>query len=80
MNKLDFLRPKPFKHRGGVASINHNGLRVNSDGTTILDRKPDLNLKPNHRRFKQTPKRSWVSRFARTAVSDGRGWYVKQTM
>lgn len=30
--------------------IQKNGLRVNSDGTTIKDRKPHLKLCPNHYR------------------------------
>lgn len=40
-----------FKNIKRDAHINKQGLWVNCDGSTIKDRKPDLELKPNHFRF-----------------------------
>jgi len=40
-----------FKNIKRDAHINKIGLWVSCDGTTIKDRKPDLELKPNHFRF-----------------------------
>ena len=42
-----------FKNIRRKAYINEEGLRVNCDGTTIKDRKPDLKLKSNHFKFQQ---------------------------
>ncbi len=39
------------------AYINSKDLRVNCDGTTVKDRKPDLRLKSNH--FKRLPTVRW---------------------
>ena len=40
-----------FKNTKRSAYINKDKLRVNCDGTTIEDRKPNLNLKSNHFRY-----------------------------
>lgn len=45
---------RDFKNIKRSAYINKEKLRVNTDGTTIKDRKPDLKLKPNH--FRYVPK------------------------
>ena len=37
-----------FKNIKRSVYINKDGLRVNCDGTTIRDRKPNLKLMPNH--------------------------------
>lgn len=47
-----------FKNIKRSAYIKSNGLRVNCDGTTIKDRKPDLKLMPNH--FRYQPLIRWV--------------------
>jgi len=36
------------KLRNKFTYANEEGLRINTDGTTIKDRKPDIKLKPNH--------------------------------
>ena len=43
-----------FKNIKRSAYIKKNGLRVNCDDTTIKDRKPDLKIMPNHRRYQPT--------------------------
>ena len=40
-----------FKNIKRSAYIDKNGLRVNCDGSTIKDRKPNLKIMPNHRVF-----------------------------
>ena len=40
-----------LKGRKKSAFIQKDGLRVNCDGTTIKDRKPNLKIMPNHRKF-----------------------------
>lgn len=40
-----------FKNIKRSAYVDRKGLRVNCDGTTIKDRKPNLKLMPNHYRF-----------------------------
>lgn len=55
--------------------IQKNGLRVNSDGTTIKDRKPHLKLCPNH----YHPMIYGRFLFAGgTAISDGNGRYKRK--
>lgn len=44
-----FLTDKLLKSR---AYINKRRYRVNSDGTTVKERKPNIKLMPNHRVFK----------------------------
>ena len=79
MNKLNFLRPRALKHRGGKAHFTRKGLRVNTDGTTIADRKPRLQLCHNHRHTEQRGSkcRSWMSKAAGTAYVDLKGWYTR---
>ena len=43
-----------FKNIKRSAYINEEGLRVNCDGTTFRDRKPNLKLMPNHRHYVPT--------------------------
>lgn len=57
------------------AYIKFNGLRVNTDGTDIRDRKPYLKIMPNHQRIIKRHLRYWNSKQNGTAVADGRGWY-----
>ena len=47
-----------FKNIKRSAYINKDKLRVNCDGTTIKDRKPNLNLKSNH--FRYVPAIRWI--------------------
>ena len=47
-----------FKNIKRSAYIDKKGLRVNCDGSTILGRKPNLNLKPNH--FRHIPTMRWI--------------------
>ena len=47
-----------FKNRKRSAYIDKNKLRVNCDGTTIKDRKPNLKLKSNH--FRYVPVIHWT--------------------
>lgn len=43
----------------------------------IKNKKPDLNLKPNHCHF-ISKKRYWNSDIYGTAVRDGNGWYRRK--
>ena len=61
--------PKRFKF---------NGMRINTDGTTIKDRKPFLTVMPNHRHTIKRFHRWWNPAIRGTAVSDGKGWYQEQ--
>jgi hypothetical protein len=58
--------PKRFKS---------NGMRINTDGTTIKDRKPSLTLMPNHRHYLKRAHRIWNPAIQGTAVRDDKGWY-----
>ena len=58
------------------AFLTKKGLRVNTDGTDIRDRKPHLKLCSNHFKKLLTVKRRWVSDKKGTAKRDGCGWYV----
>jgi hypothetical protein len=51
------------------------GLRINTDGTTIKDRKPMLEIKPNHRRILKRFGRIYNAHANGPAISDGNGWY-----
>lgn len=48
-----------FKTWKVVAYVNEEGLRVNGDGTSIIDRKPELKLMTNHYRYIKNIK--WVT-------------------
>ena len=52
-----------------------DGMRINRDGTTVVDRKPHINLKSNH--FKYIPRihRIWNPQLTGQAIADGKGWY-----
>jgi len=50
-------------------------MRVNCDGTTIKDRKPNLNLKPNYYKYLPKIRRIWNPALTGQAISDGKGWY-----
>ena len=51
------------------------GLRINTDGTTIKDRKPSLLLCSNHHPYRRLVRRVF---YGGTAISDGRGGYKKK--
>lgn len=55
MNKLNFLRPRTLRIRKTSAHINNKGFRVNSDDTTIKNRKPNIKVMPNHKVFVSRP-------------------------
>lgn len=57
--------------------FNFSGMRINSNGTTIKDRKPHLKLCPNHYRYMPKIKRAWFSNQQGTAINDGKDWYKK---
>jgi len=61
-----------FKNIKRSAYFKPNGMRVNCDGTTVRDRKPNLKICPNH--FK-TLKRSYRIWTRGPAIRDGSGWY-----
>lgn len=52
-----------------------DGTWVNGDGTTIKDRKPYLNLKPNHKRYVPKTHRIWNPYLQGQAIRDEHGWY-----
>ena len=53
-----------------------DGMRVNCDGTTILERKPHLNPKPNHYKYTgQRVHRIHNPELKGQAISDGKGWF-----
>ena len=51
------------------------GLRINTDGTTIKNRKPYIAIKPNHRRVLKRVGRIYNSMARGPARRDGNGWY-----
>ena len=51
--------PKHMQPRGRY--INKKGLVVSTDGTTIKDRKPKINLALNHKKYDLTPVRVYVN-------------------
>ena len=64
-----------FKNVKRNAYFEPNGMRVNCDGTTIKDRKPNLNLKPNYYKYLPKIRRIWNPALTGQAISDGKGWY-----
>jgi len=64
-----------FKNRKRNAYFKPSGMRVNCDGTTMEDRKPDISLKQNHYQFLPRFGRIWNSKIQGQALSDGNGWY-----
>ncbi len=51
---LEGFTSMSFKNIKRSAYVKQNGLRVNCDGTTIKDRKPNLKIMPNHRSYVKT--------------------------
>ncbi len=59
---------KGFKDTKKSAYLNSEGLWVSCDGTTIKDRKPHINLKPNH--FKREPTRRVIRTPEQTLIEN----------
>lgn len=75
LNHLLPLWPRKTTKAGFAPITQRLGVRVNADGTTPLDRKPNLTLHENHTKPLMLPIRVWDSAKLGQAVSDGEGWY-----
>ena len=64
-----------FKNFKRNAYFKPSGMRVNCDGTTVKDRKPNMLVKPNHHQFMPRIHRIWNSHVQGQALSDGYGWF-----
>lgn len=64
-----------FKNIKRSAYFKPNGMRVNCDGTTIQNRKINIQLCSNHFKFTKRVHRIWNPGINGQAIRDGNGWY-----